>query len=199
MKEKIKKFLYITFKEESLEGYILFFLFMIFLFRFVIPPISEVLLGTDMPIYVIVTPSMEHKDPEKIRVTFYKYFEDRNISVENFPFKDGLNRGDVVFVVGRDPREIRVGDVVVFKPKGSNSVLLHRVVWKNCDDKCYFTMKGDANPFSLNFKHLSEVNVSEDRIKGVVVFRIPYIGYPKVILVEILYRLIFGTPPFPLG
>lgn len=196
MKDKIKRLLYITFKEESVEGYILFFIFAIVLFRWVIPFFSKIFLGTDMPVYVIVTSSMEHKRADQ---TFYKYFERRNISVENFPFKNGLNKGDIVFVVGRDPKDIKVGDVVVFIPKGSKSVLLHRVVDKKCNGKCFFTTKGDNNPYPINYSFFSEVNIPEENIKGVVIFRIPYLGYPKVILVEIFYRIFFGTKPFPVS
>ncbi len=198
IKEKVKKILYITFKEESVEGYILFFLFAIILFKWIIPFFSSIFLGTDMPIYVIVTESMEHKDKERIKYTFYKFFQDRNISIDDFPFKNGLNRGDVVIVVGRDPRKIKVGDVVVYHPKYSKAVLLHRVIEKHCNGKCYFTMKGDNNPFPLNYSFLSEVNVPEDNIKGVVIFRIPYLGIPKVLLVDLIYKIFFGTKPFPL-
>lgn len=197
--KKLKELLYITFKEESVEGYILFLIFAIVLFKWIIPFFSKILLGTDMPIYVIVTPSMEHKDLERINQTFYRYFKERNISIEEFPFKNGLNKGDVVLVVGKNPKQIKVGDVVVFVPRGSKSVLLHRVVEKECNTKCFFTMKGDNNPFSLNYSFLSEVDVPEENIKGIVVFRIPYIGYPKVILVELFYGIFFGTKPFPLS
>ena len=75
----------------------------------------------------------------------------------------------------------KTGDIIVFDAQGLWSgaplePIVHRVIGKyNISDTWYFLTKGDANPSA------DPQPVPESRIIGVVVGRIPYIGWVKII------------------
>lgn len=107
--------------------------------------------------------------------------------------KPSINRGDLLFVRGIDPEDIKngtiadkEGDVVVFDARGlwgdaPEEPIVHRIVakWYNeTTQKWYFFTKGDAN-FHIDF-----AIIPEDRIYGVVIGGIPYIGYLKIFLID---------------
>lgn len=59
-----------------------------------------------------------------------------------------LTAGDVVFMEGMPPEEIKVGDVIAFyKPYGGEDLIIHRVVSiiKDESGSVYFRTKGDFN------------------------------------------------------
>jgi len=196
----LKKAIYIVFFEESIEGWIAFIFFLVIVYKFLIPALARIFLHTDFPLFVVVTGSMQHTG-KAIEYTYYEFFSKLGLDPKKLPFSNGINKGDIVVIQGVNPKEIKVGDVIVLVPYGRKAPLLHRVIKVYCNKKCFFTTKGDANPFPLNFKgswiNISEVNVTEDRIKGKAVFRIPYLGYPEAILVELFYKVVFGTKPYP--
>ncbi|GEM_PF-5036945 len=86
------------------------------------------------------------------------------------------NRGDLVIIRRVDPREISIGDVIVFRSPEENVLILHRVVAiRESDGKRYFLTKGDnpsTNPYVDPWGW-----VDEDRVVGVLVARIPYVGF----------------------
>ncbi len=101
-------------------------------------------------------------------------------------------KGDLLFVQGKDPAQIKngtivgkEGDVIVFDawnlPGWFNpprDPVVHRVVDKWYDGGWYFLTKGDANPT------VDDGPVPENRVLGVVVGRIPYIGWIKILLTD---------------
>lgn len=104
-----------------------------------------------------------------------------------------INEGDLLFVQGRAPQDIRNGsiieqdgDVIVFNawnlpgwPSAPRDPIVHRVVGKWLDGGTwYFQTKGDANPIQ------DPVPIPEDRVLGVVVGGIPFIGWVKIILTD---------------
>ncbi len=116
-----------------------------------------------------------------------------------------INRGDLLFVRGIDPEDIKngtiedqEGDVVVFDARGlwggaPEEPIVHRIVhkWYNeTTQKWYFYTKGDAN------FHIDMAIISEDRIYGVVIGGIPYVGFIKIILIDTglyIFLIIFLT------
>lgn len=116
-----------------------------------------------------------------------------------------INRGDLLFVRGIDPEDIKngtiedqEGDVVVFDACGlwggaPEEPIVHRIVhkWYNeTTQKWYFFTKGDAN------FHIDMAIISEDRIYGVVIGGIPYVGFIKIILIDTglyIFLIIFLT------
>jgi signal peptidase len=95
-----------------------------------------------------------------------------------------INKGDLLFVQGVDPEDIEEGDVIVFDAHGlwfgaPEDPIVHRVIDIDEDDgKLYFETKGDAN----NKK--DEEPIPENRVLGVVIGRIPYVGWIKIILTD---------------
>ncbi len=103
-----------------------------------------------------------------------------------------LLKGDLLFLEGRDPSQIKSGsiigkegDIIVFDARNlpgwinpPNDPIVHRVVEKWYDGAWFFQTKGDANP------SIDSAAVPENRILGVVVGRIPYIGWVKIVLTD---------------
>lgn len=100
-------------------------------------------------------------------------------------------KGDLLIVQGKDPENIesgtiqnKEGDVIVYDARGlwasaPNEPIVHRVVDKRLENGTwYFLTKGDAN---LN---TDPAWVPGNRIIGVVVARIPFIGWIKIFLTE---------------
>ncbi len=124
--------------------------------------IMQISLDTKLPMVVVVSGSMEPK----------------------------YNKGDLLFVKGKDPANIKngtidgkEGDVIVFDAHGlwSNppaDPVVHRVVGKRYDNGWLFTTKGDANASP------DEAEVPANKIFGVVCGIIPYIGWVKILLTD---------------
>ncbi len=104
--------------------------------------------------------------------------------------RPNLLEGDLLFLRGVNPETIRngtiegkEGDIIVFDARGLQGFnddlvdpIVHRVIDKEYDNGWFFLTKGDHND------HPDQGWVPETRILGVVVGRIPYIGWVKIIL-----------------
>lgn len=92
-----------------------------------------------------------------------------------------LNVGDIVIIKGVDPKTITVGTIIVFQIPGGSINIIHRVVGiVNVGDTLAFVTQGDnrmTNPMPDPWSPVPEKNV-----KGVLVARIPYIGYVTLAL-----------------
>jgi len=113
------------------------------------------------------------------------------VVVESGSMEPVISRGDLLIVKGVPAIDIRNGtvedmdgDIIVFNAQGvwSNppaEPIVHRVVDKKFEDGIWqFKTKGDANPI------VDEGWVPEGNILGVVVFKIPWIGWVKIFLTE---------------
>jgi signal peptidase len=129
--------------------------------------ILQIALNTETPIVVVVSGSM----------------------------KPTLNEGDLLFVRGINPADIRNGtvedmngDIIVFDAHGvwtnpPNEPIVHRVVDKKFEDGIWqFQTKGDNNEYID--EPGNPVWVPSYKIYGVVCGKIPYIGWIKIILAD---------------
>ncbi len=124
---------------------------------------------------VVYTSSMEHTH---FNCSTYIKFNITCKMFEKFPFKNGINVGDVVIVLPASYKDVKVGDVVLYiNPNGYP--VLHRVVIKKNNTIC---VKGDNNRGFLPWECPL---YNPKAIVGKAVFRIPYIGYPKIFLSKI--------------
>jgi len=85
-----------------------------------------------------------------------------------------LNVGDIVIVKGVDPKTITVGTIIIFRSPDGSIDIIHRVIGiVNEGNVLYFQTKGDHNatpdPWSPG--------VPEYNVKGVLLAKIPYVGY----------------------
>lgn len=225
LKNNLKKFWNYLWYGESLGSYLLNFVVAFIIIKFIFFPTLGFFLNNNFPIVAIVSGSMEHKVVDNRVCSYYindisskslnfdewwgfcgKYYEDNfNLNKNNFTnfdYNNGLNIGDVMILYGKNPKNIEIGDILVFVPQDKMSngesyffnnygPVIHRVVDKEFKEgKFYFRTKGDHNADStLGF----ESNIPEDDVIGVAIFRIPYIGYIKLFLNKIL---IFFTKLF---
>jgi len=102
-----------------------------------------------------------------------------------------LHKGDLLFLRGKDPASIKSGsaegkegDIIVFDahlPGWHNppsEPIVHRVISKRFDNGWFFLTKGDANT------NHDQVEVPDTSVLGVVVGKIPYIGWIKILLTD---------------
>ncbi len=113
------------------------------------------------------------------------------VVVESGSMEPVISRGDLLIVRGVPPSEIRNGtiedkdgDIIVFDAHGvwSNppeEPIVHRVVDKKFEGGIWqFRTKGDANYL------VDEGWVPQENIFGIVVFKIPLLGWVKIFLTE---------------
>lgn len=177
VKKNLKKVWHFLWEEESLASYIIFILIAFLVLRFIAFPGFLYFSGYS-DVAAVVSPSMVHND--LTNHTFYGWLAFNKISSEGWPFMNGLNVGDVIFVKKVPAEEIKVGDIVLFY--STQGQIIHRVVEiKNEGGAYYYTTKGDANTVSMDL----EKNLTYDMIKGKLMTKVPYFGYPKVALTYI--------------
>lgn len=123
-------------------------------------------LQTEVPMMAVKSNSMKHADDG-----WRHYYESQDIDTSKFPFQSGFERGDLVIVRGvHSSRDIKVGDVIVFKGEGEAYPIVHRVA--EVEDMRYKT-KGDSpqNPSP------DPGWVEYEDVIGKVVLVIPDLGY----------------------
>ena len=212
-KEEIKRILKKTWKfiweDDSVASWLVNIVLAFILIKFIVYPALGFLLQTAFPIVAVVSGSMEHKvtldstnNYKLCGVSFEKkenadfwetcgewYKQNTVISEEDFndfPFSNGFNKGDIMILRGKAPRNINIGDVIVFR-SGRPDPIIHRVVDKR--DGYIFTTKGDHNARVISEDPIREDAISEDQVLGNAFIRIPLLGYIKIWFVEIIQLL----------
>jgi hypothetical protein len=171
-------------------------------------------MGTSLPLAGVESSSMDHQivvddfgalnlcghsyqEKEKKYLSFDEYwelcgtwYETHNITQEAFslfPLKNGFKKGDIVVVWGRFIP--RVGDIIIFKPnEGSRAPrpIVHRIVAIN---NGIIETKGDHNAEQLtssnNIFGTDETSITQEQIIGKVIFKIPYLGWLKIFVMEL--------------
>ncbi|MBW2994790.1 signal peptidase I [Candidatus Woesearchaeota archaeon] len=212
VKSILKKAWHFIWEEDSLLSWIVNIILAFVIIKFLVYPGLGLLLGTNYPIVAVVSNSMEHRPDNGIvcgnNVMNYKnnldnywkicgsWYEDNNISKKEFStwsFKNGFNKGDLMILIGRKAEKVDMGDVIVYRAKRpdiKSDPIIHRVVDKWQEDSAYFFQtKGDNNPAVINDTVIGEAEISEERVLGNAVVRIPLLGYVKIIFVEIIKLL----------
>ncbi len=207
----IKKIWNFIWKEDSVLSWVISIILAFVIVKFIIYPLLGLILGTGFPIVAVVSESMEHRAScsnseclsykicgeevgSKGYYHFDKYFEtcgewynDNDIEYrefKEFSLKNGFNKGDVMILVGAEAKNIKVGDVVVFDGN-LNYPIIHRTVkvW-NENGTYYFQTKGDNNGDSSS----NEKKISEDKLVGKAVVRLPLLGWVKIGFSSILEK-----------
>jgi len=162
------------------------------LIKFIVYPGLGLVFGTSFPIVAVVSNSMEHhmqfdewwaKNEDyylSINITKYEFGE--------YAFKNGFNRGDIMFLLGKKPEDLKIGDVIVFQSKKPYPII-HRIIMKDDMGMWVFQTKGDNNKAQIRDSELDETRVLEKQILGKAVLRVPWLGYVKIWAVDLINGL----------
>lgn len=204
-KKKNKTFLqkawYFLWEDNSILSWVVNVILAFVLIKFLLYPGLGLLMGTGYPIVAVVSNSMEHQQNFDFwwetqalcdnsyctQETYYALEGVTKGEFKEFSFKNGFNKGDIMFLVGEKPKNIKKGDVIVFQANRADPII-HRVieVWYENNEYHYRT-KGDNNPRS--FQEILETDITEDRLVGKAIIRIPFLGWVKIAFVDAINLL----------
>jgi signal peptidase I len=120
---------------------------------------------------------------------FYGPFNITEEGFNEFPMKNGFNTGDIIVLFGSKPKNLEVGDIIVFRT-AQRDPIIHRIISKREEGGKYlFRTKGDHNENSYGF----ESNIIEEQLVGKAVFKIPFLGNVKIWFVDLLHLLKLDT------
>jgi len=111
------------------------------------------------------------------------------IPLENFTTKEIRFSNGVVLPIET------TGDIVVYYSKLQNKEIVHRVIAKiKTKSEIYVLTKGDSklNPFIDQEGGIVEYAINAKDIYGRVIFKIPILGYVKLLLLDDPIQLIQG-------
>lgn len=190
MKETIKK-IYTFLKKDSWTSLLVNLILALIFIKFIFFPLLTLVTGSPLPLVIVESCSMYHHEYgfERILDENAVYQRDFDITLEdtiNWPFQNGLKKGDVIFIVGA--KNIEKGDIIIFNPEDSMAPypIIHRIVTKDP-----LGTKGDN--FQTNSKQLTknnnanqidETDIEEDQVIGKALFRVPLAGWVKLIFFE---------------
>ncbi len=166
-------------QEDSWPALIVTLVIALVIIKFIFFPTLSFLTGTKLPLVIVESCSMHHHAyglSKSFKSPVYKNYGLSLADTKNWAFQNGFNKGDVIFVVG--PKNIKVGDIIVFNA-GIEYPIIHRVIRANGT----YSTKGDND--ITNYQQLPmEKNISKNQIIGKALFRIPFIGWAKLIFYE---------------
>jgi len=173
--EKLKKF-YRFLKQDTWQSWIVSLVLIVIIIKFIFFPLLSFVTSSPLPLVVVESCSMYHEsgfDPWwESNSAYYESFEITKDQFLSFPFKNGLNKGDIILVIGK--KEYNKGDIIIFKAKATNPII-HRIITLN-----QISTKGDHNSGQLEM----EKDIPEESIIGKSLVRIPLIGWLKLIFFE---------------
>lgn len=201
-KELLRRIWKFVWEEDSLASWLVNVVLAFVIIKFLLYPGLGLVLGTEAPIVAVVSGSMEHSgnfdafwsDPiccnagcseKRAQGNFY---EAQNISkneFRGFSFVNGFNKGDIMVLYS--PKNAERGDVIVYVTSARPDPIIHRVIdVRNEAGGRVFTTKGDNNcdvgPF--------EKSIPEERVLGKAVWRVPYLGWVKIVAVLFIQGLV---------
>ena len=180
---------YFIWHDNSVASWIVNIILAYVIIKFIVYPGLGLIFGTHFPIVAVVSNSMEHHQSfDQWWTTNEDYYLALNLTKDDFetyPFKNGFNRGDIMFLIGKKPGDIKLGDVIVFQ-SGKPYPIIHRVIKKDDMSMWVFQTKGDNNKMQIRDSELDETRVLEKQVLGKAVFRAPFLGYVKIWFVDLM-------------
>ncbi len=200
-KKTLKKIWYFIWEDNSIWSWIVNIILAFVLIKFIVYPGLGLVFSTTHPIVAVVSSSMEHKeDFDKWWSNTDKWYKENNISKTNFltfKFKNGFSKGDIIILKGKEPKDIKIGNIIVFwshREKPKLDPIIHRVIkMDNKEGNYYFQTKGDNYQTNQNSIKgcdmtgcIDETSINEQQIIGIALVKIPLLGYVKIWFVELL-------------
>ncbi|VVB80417.1 Uncharacterised protein [uncultured archaeon] len=163
-------------KEDSWPSFFVSLILILIFIKLIFFPALTFLTGSALPVVIVESCSMYHSQSLE-NIMQDKIYSDYGLSFQNtsdWVLKNGFSKGDIIFVLG--PQNVKVGDVIIYNA-GQRNPIIHRVI--NISNGVY-TTKGDHNQGFLPF----EKSIVSDQIVGKAVFRIPLLGWVKLIFFD---------------
>lgn len=177
MKEKIIRF-YQFLHKDTWQSWLVSCILIIVFIKLIFFPGLALLTGTPLPLVVVESCSMYHVGQFNDWYAANKeWYSSKQIQEENFsqfPFKNGINKGDIIVVIG--DKQPAIGEVIIFT-SNTQYPIIHRMI----ADQPIQT-KGDHNPSQLQ----QETDIKQDQLIGKAVFRIPLLGWVKLIFFDFM-------------
>jgi len=180
-KSFLKKVWHFIWIEDSLASWIVNVILAFLIVKFIIYPLLGLLLGTGYPVVAVVSGSMEHNglDFDSWWANNGNWYENEGFTKEEFydySFRNGFNKGDIIILRGINAENIKRGNVIVYSTNRYKYPIIHRVVKKEGELGSYIVeTKGDNN------SQQDPEEISEDKLIGKAIFRIPFLGWIKII------------------
>jgi signal peptidase I len=163
-------------KKDTWQSWLVSLILIVVFIKFIFFPVLSLVTGAALPLVVVESCSMYHESRFdswwESNAAWYELREIDKEDFEGFPFRGGLNKGDIIFVIGRGGYD--VGDIIIFQA-GQQNPIIHRIVTESP-----ISTKGDHNSDQSVFEN----DISESRILGKSVVRIPLVGWLKLIFFE---------------
>lgn len=164
-------------QKDTWDSWIVSMILLIILIKFVIFPGVGLILDTSLPIVIVESCSMYHESNIDTwwdnHGLWYERIGINKSEFEDYSFKNGLNKGDIIIVKGS--KEYEKGDIIIFNA-GTQHPLIHRIVLTDPE----ISTKGDHNAGQLIY----DKNIEPNEIIGKSVIKIPFIGWIKLIFFE---------------
>lgn len=194
-----RKLWFLLWKDDSFKGWILSLIFLFIFIKFIFFPGLSLVTGTNLPLAIVESCSMYHQG--NLFSNFqswwtrheqkYEQFSINETSFNSFTMKNGFNKGDIVFITGVKPENVKIGDIIIYNSGTNPSPIIHRVINIRIDNGSYvFSTIGDNNwgQFSLNQSsyvnpnRIDEINVKQNQVVGEARAKIiPYLGWIKLV------------------
>lgn len=197
--ELLKKVWHFIWDEDSIWSWLANIILAFVLIKFIVYPGLGFLLGTNYPIVAVVSSSMEHNNAfdtwwqiecctntqcttKKTQQEIFNKWEITKEQYTKFPFTSGFNKGDIMIL--HSPKEAQQGDVLVFAAPNRADPIIHRLVkTETIGIKTSYNTQGDNNcGATAEF----EENIPQERLLGKAAFRLPFLGWLKIIFVDLL-------------
>ena len=189
LKKFWKKFWFLLWKDDSLKGWIFSIIFLFVFIKFIFFPLLSLATGTILPLAIVESCSMYHEGNlfsnydgwwQEHESKYSAYQIEKEI-FEDFKFKNGFNKGDILFIIGAKPEKLKIGDIIIFGANQKNPVI-HRLIKIEIQEGEYiFSTIGDNNNGQISF----EKNIKSEQIVGKAVFKLaPYLGWGKLIFYD---------------
>ena len=183
------KFWFLLWKDDSLKGWIFSIVFLFIFIKFIFFPGLGLATGTSLPLAIVESCSMYHQGNLFSNFTAwydrhdtkYAKFLINGLDFQEFPMKNGFNKGDILFIVRANPDKLEEGDIIIFNANQRNPII-HRIVdIRETSNGRIFSTIGDNNNGQLSFENA----ITEDMLVGKAAFKLaPYFGWVKLIFYD---------------
>lgn len=190
MKKILASVWHFIWEDNSILSWVVNVVLAFILIKFVVYPGLGFIFQTESPVVAVVSKSMEHSTGDfddwwQGKARQYSQFNITKNDFENFTLQGGFKKGDLMLLRGVNPEKLKPGEIIVFKG-GETDPIIHRVVTKTKIGEQYiFSTIGDNNNNQLTY----ERNITEERIVGKTILRIPFLGYVKIAFTSIVSQI----------